>query len=39
MKTFLVTAAFVVIGFMFSRAMYSTAKYFIESIKRKDEER
>ncbi len=34
MKTFIVATAIVVIGFMFGRAMTNTASYFIESIKR-----
>jgi len=38
MKTILVTAAFVTIGFVFSKAMYATANYFLESIKRRNEE-
>ena len=34
MKTIIITAAIVVIGFMFGRAMTDTASYFLESIKR-----
>ncbi len=38
MKTLLIIAALVTVGFVFSKAMYSTANYFLESIKRRDEE-
>ena len=34
MKTFIITTAIVVIGFMFGRAMTNTASYFLECIKR-----
>jgi hypothetical protein len=38
MKTIIITAAFVAIGFIFSRAMYHTGNFFLESIKRRNEE-
>ena len=34
MKTFIIATALVVIGFMFGRAMHHTAIYFLESMKR-----
>jgi hypothetical protein len=39
MKTFIITAAIVTIGFMFGRAMTHTAEFFLQAIKRSNDNR
>jgi hypothetical protein len=38
MKTFIIATAIVAIGFMFGRAMMHTADFFLQAIKKNNEE-